>query len=331
MEEVVITHSDNSYGIENFSGVTREIIKETESLFNIVYLKETYAETLFLNEAVENSKNILIKAFEKMIEAIKTLSNKFITLANRLVTRNKAWLEKVKSQGDLARKIPDNFSVEIYPYWKGESKLRNYKFPDFQESPEFIEELKDTETFKQKHFKDLYVNIDGKTSFEPKIVFQGGPNKITMNKTLFMQQYQNMVKYIEGYDELAKSINVRNNKIIEFLNNSIRKIRTAVFRESNEFLDVVSTLLEQDGPATSNNIEKQEDGNKNNQDDPNKTDKREEGKNADQLTRNMIKAREEYNRIVYSINSARMGVAEACYNAYVKLVHSAIKDDSKSK
>lgn len=319
MDTIVISHSDNSYGIENFSEATRQIIGETNSLFDKVYLKENYSGHLFLTEAVENNKNFLISAFEKLIQAIRTLSQKFITLANKLVTRNRSWLEGVKNLQQNTGKIPDNFKVEIYPYWRGESKLRNYRFPEFQESPEFIEELKDIDAFRQKHFKDLYVTADGKTEFQPKVVFQGGNQKVTMDKRMLLQQLGNMIKYVDGYSDLAKSINDRNNRIIEFLNNSIRKIRTAIFRESDELLDTVNTILEQDGPVTSNNIDN---GNK---EDPDKEDKREEGKDASKLTKDMIAARESYNRIVYSINSARMGIAEACYNAYVKTIHSAIK------
>lgn len=329
MSEIIITHSDNSYGIENFSEITREIIRETENLFNNVYLKENCSDHLFITEATENNKNILIEALKKLIAAITALSRKFMTLANKLITKNKAWLAKVKAKSAIGDKVPDNFKAEVYPYWRGEDKLRNYRFPEFRETPEFLEELKDVESFKQKYFKDLYITENGKTEFNPKAVFQGGTKKVVMNKKMFLEQYPNMVKYVESYAELARSINTRNNKIIEFLNNSIRKIRSAVFRESNEFLDTVNMLLEQDGPVTSNTVDKQEQPS--GSDDPNKPDKREEGKDPNQITKNMVNAREQYNRIVYSINSARMGVAESCYNAYVRLIHSAIKITSEDE
>jgi hypothetical protein len=326
MDTLIISPLNETYGIENFSETTREILRETDSLFNILYLQENYADQIFLTEAVENNKNILIKGLEKLIEAIKILGQKFITLATRLVTQNKGWLDKAKA-ANISETVSEKFSLDIFPYWKMESKLRNYPFPEFKETPEFIQELGNLDEFRQKYFKDLHVTTDGKTEFQPKEVFQGGHTQIKMDKKVFLEQYSNMIKYIETYDDLSKSINTRNTKIMEFLKNSVNKIRTTTFRESNELLTTINTLLEQDGPTTSSNIDDKQDPKSQ---DPNKPDKREEGKDPDKVSKDLVKARESYNRLVYSINSARMGVAEACYNAYAKAIHLGINTNQKA-
>jgi len=311
---------EDSYDPENFSETTREILREIDSMFDKVYMQEYYPNNPILTEAINQQKETFISALKKLIDAIQYFSKKFMSIARKLVDTNKIWTQKMKNK-NLEKVVPRNFLIEIYPYWLGESKLRNYRFPEFRESPEFYSELEDLESFKKKYFQDLYVNIDGKTLFNPKVAFQGGDRKIKMNKRMFIQRYDTMMKFVEEYADIANSINVRNNKIIELLNSTINKIRTAVFRESNEIMDTINMLLEQDGgPATSSNVSS---------DDPNKPDRREEGKDSNRAVRQMVKARETYNRLVYSINASRMGVAEACYNAYVKAIHAALGGDAK--
>jgi hypothetical protein len=324
MDIVFLSPLTESYGIENFAETTREILRETDLLFSMVCLQENSVDNLLLTEAVESNKNFLVNALEKMIVAIKALGQRFSNIATRLVTSNKAWIAKAKSM-DIAASVSDRFTYEIFPYWKAEGKLRNYQFPEFKETPEFIQELSNMDEFKMKYFKDLHITTDGKTEFNPKEFFQGGHTKIKMNKAIFMSQVSNMISFVETYDELAKSINVRNNKIMEFIKSIINKIRSGSLRESNEILTTINTLLEQgDAPSTTNNIDDKPT-------DPNKPDGREEGKDSNKAGKDVIKAREAYNKLIYSINSARMGVAESCYNAYANAIHQAINNKPQTE
>jgi len=319
----VILFEGINYHPSSFDFINSDLIKETNILYSHTMLLEfannSYEERLIL-EAITDIKNSLISAMQKLYEIIKNLNAKFQNFITRLVSGNKKWIEKIKAELD-ENTINDKFSYEIFPYWKNSSKLLSYKFPDFQENNvDFLEELKDEDKFKEKYFKDLFITVDGKTTFDPKTFFRGSDKKVSINKKELLAHLKYIITFVENYSELTRPIVDRNNKLLEILNKGLSKIKTAPLKESNMILETVLTLLEQgDKPITTKDIDKNSIGDTKNPE----QDKRigEKDPNIDVKTEATI--RQTYNKICYQINSARMMIAEENYNSYVTLLNNA--------
>jgi hypothetical protein len=322
-----------SYGAPFIQGSYRNIIREVESISSKTYLFETATneyQRYLINEAVETNKGFLVQKFEKLIQIIQDLAKKFVDMASSLITKNAQWLVNLKNNMKLEN-IPEDYSFSIFPYWKNDNKLINYRFPEFQESDAgFLASLGDEEEFKHKYFKDLYITKNGEEVFDPKTVFRGSETIIIMTKQILISQYPEMLYFVNDYKNVITIITDRNNRIIEFLKRTVSKIRGTLFKEGNYLSNTISILLEQDAaaPTTSADIEKE----KEKDNGVPKDDQREEGNSDAQdgkQNMNEFAARETYKRIVYSVNSARMIVVENCYNDYLRALFLAIRKNVK--
>jgi len=358
MERVYLSPMNESYGLENFYEVNRSFMMETEIYFNNLYIQETYAEEMLLTEAIDASRNALVVAIQKFIHAIESMSRKFMTIVSRLVTTNKAWVAKTKVI-DVHAKVDNKFTLEIFPYWRRENELRNFKFPEFQETPEFMAELNDVDAFQRKYFKQLYLRDNqGKEVWSPMQYFQGGYVKVRIDKETFLEEFENMISYVETFKSLAETIDTGTKAIGAGLRKFASEMMNAtlpadVKNESNQLLATINMLLEQGEentePATTSTVEKTTaapdapassktvDPNAKPEDKRAAENKvrrdalRKRQEKAKQL-KDVARARKTFDSIRYAINSSRMSVAESCYNAYVWAIHSAVnipKDEKK--
>ena len=320
----ILSSSDDYCPIEiNILGV----VKESDLFEYTIHLIETVTNSYdksLLEATLVETKNRIIASLQKLFEIIKNLSEKFKNYVIQLVNSNAKWIAELKTNLN-EESISDKFKYNMYPYWKNKDKLLAYRFPEYMDSnTELIEDLKDETAFKEKYFKDLFVTIDGKQSFDPKAFFRGAPNKITIGKKELIPQLNNMISYLEKYKELTKNIIDRNNKILDLLNKTINKAKAAPMNETNMILETVCLLLEQEeGPTTSNKIDDKS-SNTDAVDDKNK-----DTKNNEPGMKDAIDSQQIYNRIIYPINSARMIISEETYDEYAKCLHAAYRTRKK--
>lgn len=207
--------------------------------------------------------------------------------------------------------------------------LLNTQVPDFQENDEFYELLNAPESFTEKYFKQLYVSIDGKNVYNPKVAFQGkSSEKVSINKEELLPLIEGMVTFISTYNEKVKDVIKKNNHITEVLNKAVSMIKRAPVTESSNCIgNTIIKLLEADEPATTATIDdadKKKDGLAGD-------DKREEGGEKTQASdiKDISVERQAYAKICYGVNSAKMSAMEGAYNAYVKCLMAAKNSTKK--
>lgn len=285
-----------------------------------------------------HTKDTLIGMFQKLIEIIKNLSQKFINVAQKLTRQNRQWLAKIRDDQAFPESTSDSFEFEMVPYWEATQRVLSFRIPEFQEtSSQFIDDLKDPDSFKEKYLKSLMIkDKSGKLTFDPKSYFRG-PKSNSIDRQAFIANYGKMMDFLDNYNELIKPIVMRNNTLIDLLQKGINKVKSTLFRESamNEsaidgyltFSDWISgsmnmneaaILLEQDGPTTSDEAHKTS------------GDNRENGKDPDKESKDIITARATYNKIIYQVNAARMMIMEKAYDAYARCIASAYASSKKS-
>jgi len=283
-------------------------------------------ETQLLTEDAAKIRTNLSNALKRIVEIIEKLTRKFEHLVASLTGRNKKWVTRVKSQLADAN-VADNFKYEMYPYWTNLSKLVSYQIPEFQESnEEFMNSLSSESTFQEKYFKEFYIQVDGKTVYDPKTYFRGKSSKIIVDKKTLLSHMAGMIQYVENYEQNANKVIAQNKKLIEIIGRAAGKVKTAPINETSFIMESIMLMLEdtEDKPATSGDVEKEE----NKSDDPAKSGGNEGEKTATGV-KNLANSRQVYARACYEVNGARMLTMETAYNDYVRCLSAALRSQKK--
>jgi hypothetical protein len=274
-----------------------------------------------LTEETQESRNRLAEAVQRMIEAIRKLTQKFQHIAATMVARNEKWLASVKTNIS-PETIRDNYSFTMYPYWTNIREAATMSIPSFRESDStLLDTLRDATSFKETYFKKLFVNSkEGGTSFDPKGYFRGGADKVNLDKRGLISRHTQMLSFIEGYAETVKRVTESNKQIMEILEQASIKIKSAPLQESNFLLETVMMILEDGKPVTSGEVER---------DNPDDKDKK-TGSNGISA-RELATTRQTYGQVCYGVNAARMMILEECYDNYVKALSMALVNKVKTK
>lgn len=315
----------NNYDSYEIQAARRAIICETNILTMEAALLEssvTAYQVDLLTEETQESRNRIAEAIQKMIDAIRKLTQKFQHIAATMVARNVKWLAATKNTL-TPDNIRDNYSFTMYPYWTNIREAASMTMPSFRESDAtMLDTLRDATSFKETYFKKLYVNSgEGGTSFDPKGYFRGSAEKTNLDKRGLLSHHSQMIAFVEDYSSNIKRVVDSNKQITEILEQAAIKIKSAPLQEASYLLESVLFLLEDSGPVTSGQVER---------DNPDADAKPKNGSDG-VSARELATTRQTYGQVCYGVNSARMSVMEECYDTYVKALSLAVANRVKRK
>ena len=332
MHDIMIVEATD-YTPYDWNLVNSQFLHECVIYENKLNLLE-YADAMsnmYITEDVNSIKQNILNAVTKLIEIITNLSAKFRNIALQLVGKNKQWVQDTAKTS--ANNISNDFSFEIFPYWKSALILKEIKMPTYQDTPEFNELLNSPDNFREKYFKQLYITDGGKTEYNPKAVFRGGLKKVKINKAEYLQTVPKMQDFLNTYDAQAVEVFKENTSIIAILKKAITKIKSITLNENFNLIEhTVMSLIEADGdPATSTTL------NDKPKSDPATSDTVDDSKKdttagSDSANvQNTSKSYQTYSKLCYEVNAARMNIMEECYNSYIRCMMAATKKEEKKK
>lgn len=153
----------------------------------------------------DGAKGKLKEFWKKLLEKIRELWRRFTTSIDGFVKSDVNWLKKYKDK--ILSASLNNFEYEIFPYWQGSNTLAATKVPAFADNnPEFLEALKDEDTFRAKYFPTIK-DVAGTDSFveEIKVAFRGGPS-VSLKGSAFKSRLPGMIDYCMKYADIKRLV-----------------------------------------------------------------------------------------------------------------------------
>lgn len=172
---------------------------------------------LLVEEGVlQLTKDFFLNFLEKIKELWIRFSNKMM---NSFRTDKYEKNEKIITNKDLG--FPEDFKVEIFPYWSGESLADSIIIPVFNENDKaMLKALEDEDEFRKKYFPNLTRAIEAKKEEDwvkgVKQELRGGPS-VTLTGTevnrklpdiyyYFMQIRKKLNKLRDEYNKIEKAV-----------------------------------------------------------------------------------------------------------------------------
>lgn len=214
-----------------------------ESLNELFFLLECVEkQEIVIEEVTTNNKDDDRGIFQKVVDFIRSLIDKFVNAARGLFQNNKGWFEEnIHKFNDITDEAYGKLKITTIPYWKGNYKL----LTPANLTPERVQATKDDNELAKLMYPNLVkLSVDGDLVSGAKIYFRGGSNNLeSITGSNVKSTVKEMIRYCNNYSsETVDEIKTT----LENLATDVEKSQEAIDKAVNESYSFLEgCLLEQ--------------------------------------------------------------------------------------